>query len=262
MKSIKRYSSVYIIVLFYIGLMIFYFCKFTELENSRGDWGTFGDFMGGSLSPLIGIISIILTYRVINNQIMQDRQTEFKYMFEILFAAMSDKKQYIKIKELVGNEALKRINKDIEGVYKKFVKSKISATPKKNISSAFWSVHDDLQGCSGPFMKNIHNCLKAIDKHCLDSHKKEYSDLLRAQLSREELVFIFYNGIGDDDFQSFKDRIEKYSLLKDVHNYPFEPELKELYSDNSFKDDPDQDSFKLLSIFKKNFKIEIKFSRN
>lgn len=262
MKISKRYSYLFLILVCYIVLLVFYFSNiFSQDTQIKANWGTFGDFMGGSLSPIIGLVSILLTYRIINNQILQDKQTEFKYMFEILFAAIPQKKEYIILRKLKGNEALKKINKDIESVYAKLHQEQVSAGPKSNVNEAWESVYEDIGGSSGPFMKNLHNCLKIIDKHCIDVHKKVYADLLRAQLSEEELIFIFYNGIAHQDFGGFKDRIERYSILKDVRNYGFDHQLKVLYSAQAFEDTPD-DYIKLFSVFKKSFKIELNFSRN
>lgn len=262
MKISKRYSFLFLILACYFIILILYFSKiYTQSNDIKANWGTFGDFIGGSLSPIIGLVSIVLTYRIINNQILQDKQTEFKYMFEILFTAIPQKKEYIALRKLKGNEALKKINKDIESVYSKLHQEQLSAGPGSNINEAWASVYKDIGGSSGPFMKNLHNCLKIIDKHCVGIHKKVYADLLRAQLSEEELIFIFYNGIAHQDFGGFKDRIERYSVLKDVANYDFDDQLRALYSAEAFEDTPD-DFIKVFSVFKKNFKIELNFSRN
>jgi hypothetical protein len=85
--------------------------------------------------------------------------------------------------------------------------------------------------------------------------------LLRAQLSEEELIFIFYNGVARQNFGGFKDGLERYSILKDVKNHAFDHQLKVLYSDQAFQDNPD-DSWRIFSVFKRNFKIELNFSRN
>jgi hypothetical protein len=68
MKWIKRYWAILFVILVYGILLYKYFSHFNSgYSYENGDWGTFGDFLGGSLSPLIGIISIILTYNPADN---------------------------------------------------------------------------------------------------------------------------------------------------------------------------------------------------
>jgi len=241
MKWIKRYWVILFVIIFYAFLLCQYFTHFNAgFSNENADWGTFGDFLGGALSPLIGIISIILTYNIINNQTLESRQTEFINMFQILFDSISEKEALIERKgrpNLIGKKALFRINKDIESVYKSEKKNNPTSNNIELFEKSFWSVYDDIKGSSSPYMKVMHNCLKAIDKHCLDDRKETYSSLLRAQLHPDELIFIFYNAIASNDFKDFKSRIEKYSLLKDIDGYNLPQELKELYNSSAFKED-------------------------
>lgn len=44
----------------------------------------------------------------------------------------------------------------------------------------------------------------------------EYTSMLRAMLSRYELVWLFYNGLSDYGMQKFKPLIERYAMLKSL----------------------------------------------
>jgi|GEM_PF-6183761 len=265
MKMIKRYSPLLLVIVVYIVLLYNYFSHFSSTYSDKNDdWGTFGDFLGGSLSPLIGIISIILTYDIINNQSRESKQAEFKNIFQILFDSISDKIEIIERKgrpNLSGKKALFRINKDIESVYKSEKKKNPEANSLDLFKKSFWSVHDDIKGSSSPYMKVLHNCLKAIDKHCIEGRQETYSSLLRAQLHPDELVFIFYNAIAHDKFKSFKSRIEKYSILKDVYNYDFPKELKKQYNLNAFEEDKKQ-AKEIIVHHNRIFSFEVKFTFN
>jgi len=257
-SSIKGITFVIVI---YAILLLMYLLHFNGgLSNDTANWGTFGDFLGGALSPIIGIISVVLTYKIINNQNLQDNQTEFKYMFEILFNSINEKQKSIKWKKLKGDLALVRINNDMEKIFAGLKQSRSKINSLELMRKAFWSVHEDINRSSAPFMKNLHNCLKAIDNHCADNRKKEYADLLRAQLSKEELIFIFYNGLAHDNFKNFKARVEKYGILKDVRNHHFDPELRNKYNESAFSDERDGKSAAskfLFSIFSRNFEVFI-----
>lgn len=264
MKWIKRYWAIVFIIFVYVILLYKYFSHFNlGYSNENGDWGTFGDFLGGSLSPLIGIISIILTYNIINNQSKESRQTEFKNMFQILFDSISDKETIIERKgrpNLSGKKALLRINKDIESVYKSERRKNPTDNALESFEKSFWSVYDDIKGSSSPYMKVLHNCLKVIDKHCLEERQEAYSSLLRAQLHPDELVFIFYNAIASDDFKSFKSRIEKYSILKDIAGYELPTELKEQYKPSAFEENKKE--ARKITHYNRVFSFEMKFTFN
>ncbi|GAA3773461.1 putative phage abortive infection protein [Flavobacterium ginsengiterrae] len=251
-KICKRYWPLILVIAVYLICLTIYFCNFhSGFSKEKGEWGTFGDFFGGTLSPLIGIISIILTYDVIKNQSQETKQSEFKNIFQILFDGIPEKENIIETKKriakkgvvtLVGQKALFRINKDIEAVYQA-EKRKKSNTNIPNIDifkKSFWTVYDNINGSSSPFMKILHNCLKAIDNHCLEERQEAYSSLLRAQLHKDELIFIFYNAISSEDFSDFKKRVEKYSILKDLVDYKFPDgiqDLRELYNASAFIED-------------------------
>lgn len=238
MRMIKKYWALLLIIAIYLLLLYSYFTHFSSgYSDKNDDWGTFGDFLGGSLSPLIGIITIVLTYNIINNQTKESKQAEFKNIFQILFDSINDKIDIIERKgrpNLKGKKALFRINKDIESVYKSEKQKSPNADTLDVFEKSFWSVYEDINGSSSPYMKVLHNCLKAIEKHCIEARQETYSSVLRAQLHPDELVFIFYNAIASDDFKSFKSRIEKFSILKDVYGYDFPKELKDQYNQKAF----------------------------
>lgn len=264
MKMIKKYWPLILVIGVYILLLYKYFTHFNSgYSDTNGDWGTFGDFLGGSLSPLIGIISIILTYNIINNQSKETKQTEFKNIFQILFDSIGDKKELIERKgrpNTSGKKALFRINKDIESVYKSEKRKNPTANSRELFSKSFWSVYNDINESSSPYMKVLHNCLKAIDRHCIEERQEVYSSLLRAQLHPDELVFIFYNAIASDKFKNFKSRLEKYTILKDVYDYKFPQELRDLYDRNAFEEGNKET--KKIAHHNRVFSFEVKFTFN
>lgn len=45
-----------------LGSPVFFYCiKFNTWSDSSGDWGTFGDYYGGLLNPLLGLLTLIVT---------------------------------------------------------------------------------------------------------------------------------------------------------------------------------------------------------
>ncbi len=237
MKVLAK-KSVYVVILCYIVFIGLYFYKFHEsLSSDNAKWGTFGDFLGGALNPIIGIITIVLTYDVIKNQIIESRQSEFKQMFEMLFNVVQENKNQIKFrrfgKDFYGREALPFINTNVINLYR-FLNSVNPTEQEENFRTAFWSVFDDICQSSSTFMKTIHNGFKVVDEYCQDDKKFSYSDLLRSQLNTDELVFLLLNGLASEDFKNFKSRMEKFTVLKDLVDWDEEESLKSRYANTTF----------------------------
>jgi hypothetical protein len=66
------------------------------------------------------------------------------------------------------------------------------------------------------YFLNLYQILKYIDKHKNHINAKDYTNIIRAQLSSSEKIFLFYNGIGviNQHGEKYKELIENYSLLE------------------------------------------------
>lgn len=242
--TFKRYWPLILIIVIYLIFLVIYFINFNKgFSPTIAEWGAFGDFLGGSLSPLIGIVTIILTYSIIVHQFNESQQGEFKNIFQIFFDSIPSKQTIIEIKKknvkLSGQEAIFRINKDIEAVFKseknKPHNSKLS--DKQILTLAVKSVNKDINGTASPYINVLNNCLNAIENHCLEEHKKVYCSMVRSQLHKDELIFIFYNSIASEELKNLKNSIEKNCFLQDLknHDFPIGLEgLKALYNRNAF----------------------------
>lgn len=69
------------------------------------------------------------------------------------------------------------------------------------------------------YFRHLYRILKFIDESPLVSSyesKYEYAAMLRAQLSRYELVWLYYNSLSDYGRDKFKPLIERYAMLKNL----------------------------------------------
>lgn len=66
------------------------------------------------------------------------------------------------------------------------------------------------------YFRLLYRIIKFVDSsHLIDDEDRyEYSSMERAQLSRYELIWLYYNGLSCYGNEKFKQLIEKYSLLK------------------------------------------------
>lgn len=68
------------------------------------------------------------------------------------------------------------------------------------------------------YFRHLYTIIKFIDNSAFLSFtdKYKYTTMVRATLSRYELVWLFYNGLSEVGNPKFKRLIEKYSLLKNI----------------------------------------------
>lgn len=68
------------------------------------------------------------------------------------------------------------------------------------------------------YFRHLYTIIKFIDNANFLSfdEKYKYTTMVRATLSRHELIWLFYNGISSVGKQKFKQLIERYSLLKNI----------------------------------------------
>lgn len=70
------------------------------------------------------------------------------------------------------------------------------------------------------YFRYLYRIIKLVDEsQCLTNVEKyNYLCLLRAQLSKDELLMLFYNGLSDYGNEKFKPLIEKYALFKNIRS--------------------------------------------
>lgn len=75
-KHFWIYAGVAIVII--IGVFGFYFWKFNEpLSTSQTTWGVFGDFIGGTLNPLLafmGLIALLYTIIIQSSELKETRE--------------------------------------------------------------------------------------------------------------------------------------------------------------------------------------------
>lgn len=87
----------------------------------------------------------------------------------------------------------------------------------------------------GNFFEGIKATLQVIDQALIEN-KNSYADILASQLSRDELLLVFYYALGRDN-ENFKVLVERYSLFKRLKNQGLGfPDDKEYYQPSAFGD--------------------------
>jgi len=104
-------TNLVITIICFIGLVVFsfYFANFHNgLSETNADWGTFGDYVGGILNP---VIAATVLYWIVETFKLQ--KMELKETRKLLEVSTNGQKEQIKLAALTAhlNSVLMRINR-------------------------------------------------------------------------------------------------------------------------------------------------------
>lgn len=114
-------------ILFAIGPIIVYCLVMhnTDFAETSGDFGIFGDYVGGTVGTIVGVISIYLVYVTYTSQVKFARKQDEamkRQQFETTYFGLLEQQQMIRsqLKGAVGNEVYEGI------LYLQVLKSQLS----------------------------------------------------------------------------------------------------------------------------------------
>lgn len=76
-------------------------------------------------------------------------------------------------------------------------------------------IYDMFKSDLSHYFRTLYHIIKFIDQSNIDN-KKQYTSIVRAQLSSYEQSLLFYNCLHSNGQEKFKPLIEKYSLFKNI----------------------------------------------
>ncbi len=224
-----------------------------------GERGTFGDMFGGvnalfSGLAFTGIIFTILLQRkefelqreeLKATRKVMDEQSETLSIqrFENTFFSMLSLHNEIlaSIDIIVRNERTLSGRDCINNHYEN-LKTRWPSFKKKNLnkeeqlSRCYEAWYGDKYTDMAHYFRMLYTIIKFVDQS--DAiNKKQYTNIVRAQLSAQEQALLFYNGVSKYGQGKFKELIEKYQLLENMPlNTLLEDEHTELYASEAFGD--------------------------
>jgi uncharacterized membrane protein len=178
--QIKKYSPLYIAVALLAIVWLSYFVQFHgSFSTEQGTWGTFGDFTGGVLNPLLNFVTIYLLI----TQYLQSREDAKKQkaieniksfessFFTFTTIALNEYKSY----ELVRSDTLYKGAAAI-GFIQKYVTD--TANSGRSIYDAINALdeeqHDSIYSLASSFCV----IFKLIEDSCPDEAKENYVNIL------------------------------------------------------------------------------------
>lgn len=241
---LPRIAGVIAIIL--IGSYVFTFQKLPPNENPAA-WGTFGDYMGGLLNPLISLFTLIVamkvwglqktelleTRRAVEEQgktaEQQRREQRFFDLFSIYHRTIDSVRFSLPGKldqpetHHQGKEALdawfsrglpdelKTFNRRGLGAERDTAAGESRTIDKSQLELA-WK-RDSSTGSFDHYLRVIYRLL-ADSESLLGEQHFRYVKILRAQLNRNELMLLGFNMWLDDEGKKMIPWAEKYGLLK------------------------------------------------
>lgn len=205
-------------ILAIIILLIAFSLNFRKYDVSTGiaEWGQFGDYFGGVLNPIFGLISVVLVAVTLRSQTQAAARQAFENQFFTLLSLHQSILQSIDRRMTSG--AIKQGRDCFRLFYKKIVFiSQKDRVPMETAYQRFlekdgWEIEH--------YFRTVYHLFKHVkDGHgaieVTDSELKRYYDLIKSQLSQYELVLLWFN------VQSIN-RGNWEAILNEPHAKPFE----------------------------------------
>ena len=206
-------------------------------------FGTFGDFFGGILGTLFTLISVLLVVRTFrhqqvvtkDNQELQKAQQFNDLFFELIQLYQSEVKELNGVLErvvdiqkdntkedniIMKKERIQYNDKDFFDEEKRIIQKKYRhlKSYESNVSKAtnyYMLFYTENRSKMAAYFRTLYRIFELIDKSSLinEQRKKEYSKIIRAQLTESELFFLRYNAttIYGNPFITY---LNKYNVLK------------------------------------------------
>ena len=234
-------------ILLLSALVIIYFYFIFGLEDSeKGNWGTFGDFMGGTLNPIFALFSlfaIIYTIKIQTEELELSRQE------------LSDTKQELKESRIAQQEqsdTLRKQNKAIDlqifentffellKQHNKYLDILVSSKSLNNVSYVKYKNNDGFLVVIGPeeeleiiksfkkinqedriiknYFMTLYQLLNFIttSSQRIEINTKQYTNIIRALIDDEVLRTMALNCIAHN-FKKYQEYIESYQFFEHIY---------------------------------------------
>lgn len=229
----------------FVFVFLMYFINFGALGLSpnNGDWGTFGDFVGGILNPTIAGLALYWLITSVNLQIKELKKTN-----EALAATVKTAKeqqnqvsiqnfeslffQLLRTKDDALNDIIYVLGsieentslKSVDAIKQHIIKFK--SNPLENWTKYY---ENNMLDYTGSYFRICYQIVKLIDQNNIltvsiapdldrtivySSEQKKYFDIFRATLTKHELEAFFFNCLSEYGNVKFKKIIEKYGLFE------------------------------------------------
>lgn len=197
-----------------------------DISPRVAEWGQFGDYFGGLLNPVFGLISVALLAATLRSQTRSASKQKFEGQFFSLLELHASVLEAID--RILSTGGTKRGRDCFHLFYKKIVR--ISQKQKVPMSTAYqrfleedgWEIEHYFRTVYHMFM---HVKERSEEADASPHEIKRYYDLIKSQLSQYELVLLWLNieSVNRGNWQSilsepFADPFEHLNRAKLIEN--------------------------------------------
>ncbi len=243
-KDVRNFSSIeltgiIILTIAIILAIVIYVVSLAHLPFAKlpEDFGIFGDYVGGLIGTLVGLITIIFLYRTYKIQIdisskqeLKQESQQFESAFFALLLQQRDILQNIK-GEFINNNGTKQtitgakfmnvLREDLairllELSYEPhlLVSDKINIL-KIRINGIYQELFNNHVEQLSHYFRHLYHLIKFIDSHCITG-AQPYVDIVQAQMTTDELYISAINGISHFGRKRFLPLLEKYHFFENL----------------------------------------------
>jgi len=238
-----------------IGLYVWIF-RF-DLSNKHDVWGQFGDYLGGTLNPLFAftallalLYTIVLQSRELRNsgeqlaksaealekQNLVLQKQSFEATFFQLLKLYNDVVQelHITLEEsdsILGNGRVRKVKHEdrqcLAALHNVLIHEHLHSVARgdsmeprlEGLNLAYQDFYAKYGHLIGHYFRTIYNIVKIVENSDMpDDAKHDYTNILRAQLSKYELGLLLYNCLSQYGRKKMLPLVKKYHLLKHLED--------------------------------------------
>jgi len=193
-----------------------------EAKWTVQEWGTFGDFFSGTLGPILsffGLMAILLTLAMQAHALKESTNSFKRQSFDNSFfslvnfhnAIVNDMKYSTGTSVYQGRAVFRKL---FTTIY--LLNSSQEGAEKDKIIAAYEYFLQSHEYIVGHYFRNLYRIYKYIDESDAfqnEEDKRNYSGIIRAQLSTYELALLYFNSLHPNG-HPFKGYIEKYAIFE------------------------------------------------
>ena len=243
---------------------IYVFNFYGPLSDQHERWGQFGDYIGGLLNPVFGLLSFgaLLIALVLQSKELHASTHELHASAQAL-----DAQHVVLTKQSFENtyfQLLRRVGEIISemtygGITGRPVLAQLcsnlrsrlvnSGGAENDVKTIYRDFYNDQSAVLGHYFRTLYHVFTFVD-HAPFGNKEKivYANIARAQLSGAELFLLFYNGTTGEGAEGFKPLIERYGILKHIMAealpYAEHRDNSALYSPTAFMSADERNAYK------------------
>ncbi len=218
-----------------LACVVVYLWRFSgELSSEQEIFGQFGEYLGGVVGTLVSLFSLVYIFKTYRKQVdfsEHEIELSYKQQFEAsLFSLLQNQRSSLLSLTngtIKGNDFINKVCEDLQVRLMEREYDLESITYENRfqeediVCSIYEQVYNIYGSQLGHYYRNLFHLLSYVEHSDIED-KKQYIDLIQAQLSNAELFVLFYNGISRYGKKKLFPLLEKYGLLENVYYSDFD----------------------------------------